>query len=284
MKNTDRRSAGYGKEKNNAGRFRRSEEYKNTSANDGAAQNANEDIVCGRNAVKELLAGGRSVDKIMVQKGEREGSLIVLAEKAKAAGIPVIEAERRKLDDMCHGERHQGIVAMVATREYSSVEEIIEYAESLGEKPFIIICDGIEDPHNLGAIIRSAECSGVHGVIIPKRRAVGLTSVVAKTSAGAIEYMRIAKVSNIAETIERLKEYGIWVYAADMDGQNYSTVDFGGGCAIVLGSEGDGISRLTKERCDFVVSIPLYGHVDSLNVSNAAAVLMTEAARQRHLK
>ncbi len=244
----------------------------------------NEGIISGRNAVRELLASGRDIDKIFVLRGERDGSAIVLVAQARERKIPIIEVDKVRLDSMAGHNRHQGIVAMAAERSYCELSDILDYAESLGEKPFIVICDGIEDPHNLGAIIRSAECSGVHGIVIPKRRASGLTSAVSKASAGAIEYMRIAKVTNIADTVDRLKEQNVWVYAADMDGSDYSQTDFDGASALVLGSEGFGISRLVKEKCDFVVSIPLYGRVNSLNVSNAGAVLMTEIARQRHKK
>ena len=242
----------------------------------------NESIVSGRNAVKELLSSGRDIDKIYIQKGEREGSVKMLIAKAAERKIPIIEAEKSKLDSMCSGSSHQGIVAMAAEQDYSTVDEIIEYAESKGEKPFIVICDGIEDPHNLGAIIRSAECSGVHGVVIPKRRAVGLTHVVAKSSAGALEHMRVARVTNLPTLIDDLKERGIWVYAADMGGESYNKIDYSGAVALVLGSEGFGISRLVKEKCDFISSIPLYGNVNSMNVSCAAAVILTEVARQRH--
>ena len=242
----------------------------------------NESVVSGRNAVKELLASGRDIDKIYVQRGEREGSVKMLIGKASERKIPVIEAEKSKLDALCGGSYHQGIVAMAAEQNYSTLEEIIEYAESLGESPFIVICDGVEDPHNLGAIIRSAECSGVHGVVIPKRRAVGLTPVVAKSSAGALEHMRVARVTNLASAIDKLKELGFWIYAADMGGEKYSETDYSKSVALVLGSEGFGISRLVKDKCDFTVSIPLYGRVNSMNVSCAAAVILTEIARQRH--
>ena len=241
-----------------------------------------ESVVSGRNAVKELLASGRDIDKIYVQKGEREGSIKMLIGRASERKIPVIEAEKSKLDAISGGGYHQGIVAMAAEQNYSTLEDIIEYADSLGEKPFVVICDGVEDPHNLGAIIRSAECSGVHGVIIPKRRAVGLTPVVAKSSAGALEHMRVARVTNLAATVDEIKKLGFWVYAADMGGEKYSETDYSGSVAVVLGSEGFGISRLVKEKCDFTVSIPLYGKVNSMNVSCAAAVIFTEIARQRH--
>lgn len=242
----------------------------------------NESVISGRNAVKELLSSGRDIDKIYVQKGEREGSVRMLIGKASERKIPIIEAEKSKLDAMCGGSFHQGIVAMAAEQNYSTIEEILQYAKSLGEKPFVVICDGVEDPHNLGAIIRSAECSGVHGVIIPKRRAVGLTPIVAKSSAGALEHMHVARVTNLASCIDELKELGFWIYAADMGGEKYSTVDYSGSVALVLGSEGFGISRLVKEKCDFTVSIPLYGKVNSMNVSCAAAVILTEISRQKH--
>ena len=243
-----------------------------------------ENVISGRNAVKELLLSGRDIDKIYVQRGEREGSVRMIIGKASERKIPVIDVEKSKLDSLSCGAHHQGILAMVAEQNYSSVDEIIEYAESLGESPFVIICDGVEDPHNLGAIIRSAECSGAHGVIIPKRRAVGLTSTVAKSSAGSTAYMRVARVTNLSSTIDELKERGFWIYGADMGEKSYSSFDYSGSVAVVLGSEGSGISRLVKEKCDFIVSIPLYGKVNSLNVSCAAAVILTEVARQRHNK
>lgn len=241
-----------------------------------------ENIVSGRNAVRELLAGGRDIEKIYVQSGEREGSVNLLIGMASERKIPIMEAEKRKLDEMSGGARHQGIVAIAAERNYSSIDEILAYAEELDEKPFVIILDGVEDPHNLGAIIRSAECLGAHGVIIPKRRAVGLTTTVAKASAGAVEHMRVAKVTNLAMTVDELKSKGLWIYAADMGGDSYYSTDMTGACALVLGSEGFGISRLVKEKCDFTVSIPMYGSVNSMNVSCAAAVIFAEVAKQRN--
>ena len=207
--------------------------------------------------------------------------LIGMASERK---IPIVEVDKLKLDSLCAGAHHQGIVAMASERNYSTVEDILAYADEKGEPPFIIILDGIEDPHNLGAIIRSAECCGAHGVIIPKRRAVGLTSTAAKASAGAIEHMRVAKVTNLAMTIDDLKEKGLWFYAADMDGSNYYETDMTGAVAVVLGSEGFGISRLVKEKCDFTVSIPMLGAVNSLNVSCAAAVILNEVAKQKYIK
>ena len=242
----------------------------------------NESLIIGRNAVKELLNSGRDIDKIYIRKGELEGSVKVLLAKAKERKIPVVEVDKSKLDYMSSGGAHQGIVAMAAEHNYSTLDEIIEYAESKGETPFVVICDGVEDPHNLGAIIRSAECSGVHGVVIPKRRSVGLTSVVSKASAGALEHMRVARVTNISSTIDELKKKGFWLYAADMGETRYCDVDYSGSVAVVLGSEGFGISRIVKEKCDFVASIPLWGKVNSMNVSCAAAVILTEVARQRH--
>lgn len=239
-------------------------------------------LVWGRNAVRELLSSGRDVDKIYIQKAEREGSVKALIARARDMRIPVIEVERSRLDTMCEGASHQGICAAVAEQNYSTVEEIIEYADSLGKDPIIVICDGIEDPHNLGAIIRSAECCGAHGIIIPKRRSVGLTSTVAKSSAGALEYMRVARVTNISVVIEELKELGFWIYAADMGETRYCDVDYSGKVALVLGSEGFGISRLVKEKCDFTVSIPLYGKINSMNVSCASAVILAEIARQKN--
>ena len=241
-----------------------------------------ENVISGRNAVKELLESGRDVEKIYISSGEREGSINLILGIAADRGIPIFERDRVRLDEMSGGAKHQGVIAIAAEMNYSTVEEILAYAEERGEKPFIVLCDGIEDPHNLGAIIRTAECSGVHGVIIPKRRAVGLTSTVAKSSAGALSHMRIAKVTNLAVTLDELKERGLWAYAADMDGTDYRSTDMRGGSVIVLGSEGFGISRLVKEKCDFVVSIKMYGQVNSMNVSCAAAVILTEVAHQRN--
>lgn len=241
-------------------------------------------VIFGRNAVKELLLSERDIDKIFVQRGEREGSVKVLVAKARERKIPIIDVDKNKLDSMVSGANHQGIAAVAAEVNYSTVDDIISYAEERGESPFIVICDGVEDPHNLGAIIRSAECCGVHGVIIPKRRAVGLTSAVSKSSAGALMHMRVAKETNLSTAIEELKRRGFWIYAADMGEVNYYDTDFSGSVAVVMGSEGAGISRLVKEKCDFVVSIPLWGKVNSMNVSCAASVILAEVARQKHIK
>lgn len=240
-----------------------------------------EGLAVGRNAVKELLADGRDVEKIYVQRGEREGSINLLVGIASERKIPIIELDRQKMDRMCGNARHQGIIAAPSEQNYSSVEEILEYAAEKGEPPFIVLLDGVEDPHNLGAIIRSAECMGAHGIIIPKRRAVGLTPTVAKASAGAIMHIKIAKVTNLSQTIDELKEHGLWFYAADMDGESVYETDLKGAVGIVLGSEGDGVSRLVKEKCDFVVSVPMYGKINSMNVSCAAAVILSAAANQK---
>lgn len=243
-----------------------------------------ENCVAGRNAVRELLASGRDIDKIYIQTGEREGAIRQLIGMAAERKIPLIEADKNKLYELSGTQAHQGIVALAAEVEYSTVEEILAYAASRGEKPVVVFCDGVEDPHNLGAIMRSAECMGAHGIVLPKRRSVGLTPTVAKSSAGAIEHMRIARVINLSQTMEELKEKGMWFYAADMDGEAYYNTDFTSSVGLVLGSEGEGVSALVKKRCDFVVSIPQYGQVNSMNVSCAAAVLLSEIARQRHTK
>ena len=244
----------------------------------------NENMVVGRNAVRELLAGGRDVDKIYIQKGELEGSILQLIGEASARKIPIAEVERAKLDQMSGYARHQGIVAFAAEQNYKTVDDMISLAAERGEAPLVVLADGILDPQNLGSLIRVAECTGAHGLIIPKRRAVGLTALVGRASAGAIEYLPVARVTNITTAIEDLKERGFWIFAADMDGTPYYQTDFSGPAAIVLGSEGEGISRLVREKCDFVTSIPLHGQVQSMNVSTAAAVILAEAARQRDLK
>lgn len=241
-------------------------------------------LVIGRNAVRELLKSGRAVDKLLVSRGDREGSIVVLVAQAIERGIPVVEVDRAKLDGMAGMSQHQGVIAMAAEKEYVTVEDIIAIARERGEAPLIVISDGITDPYNLGSLIRCAEGVGAHGLIIPKRRASGLTPLVSKASAGAIEHLAVAKVANIAQTIEELKEQNIWVYAAEAGGAAYYDTDFKGGCAIVFGSEGEGVSKLVKERSDLIVSIPMYGHVNSFNVSTAASVILAEASRQHRQK
>ncbi len=238
-------------------------------------------IVYGRNEVRELLKTGRSIDKIFVRRGELEGSINVIIGEASSRGIPIIEVERGKLDELCSGGVHQGVAAMAASKDYCSVDDILAIAEERGEMPFIVICDGVEDPYNLGAIIRSAECMGAHGVIIPKRRAAGITPTTAKASAGAVEHMAIAKVVNISAEIEKLKEKGVWIYGAEAGGEPIGGVDLCRAGAFVLGSEGQGISRLIREKCDYIISIPMYGKLNSLNVSAAAAIVLSNAAEQR---
>lgn len=243
-----------------------------------------EGAVIGRNAVRELLKGGRTVDKLLVQKGERTGSIVLLVAQAIERGIPVVETEKPKLDALAGFAPHQGVIAFAAEKDYCTVEDILAIAKERGEDPLIVLCDGVTDPYNLGAIIRCAECCGAHGLIISKRRAVGLTPLVTKASAGALEHLAIAKVANIASTIENLKEKGIWVYAAEADGKSVYEADLKGPCAIVMGSEGDGVSQIVRKTCDGVLSIPLYGKVNSFNVSTAAAILLAEAAKQHHQK
>ena len=240
---------------------------------------AAEGCIVGRNAVRELLRSGRAIDKLLVCRGEREGSIVVMVAEAIERGIPVVEVERGKLDFLAGGVPHQGVIAMAAEKEYVSVDDILEIAKERGEKPLIVVSDGICDPYNLGAVIRCAEGAGAHGIIIPKRRNAGLTPAVTKASAGAIEHMAIAKVPNIAAVIDELKEKGVWTFAAEAGGTDYASVDFDCPVAIVLGSEGEGVSRLVREKCDMTVSIPMYGKVNSLNVSTAAAVILYAAAK-----
>ena len=240
-----------------------------------------EDLIIGRNAVSEALRSGRAIDTLMVARGERNGSIGRIIAECRDNGVVVKEVDRKKLDLMCGGAVHQGIAAYAASHEYASIDDIFELARERDEKPFIIICDELEDPHNLGAVIRTAEATGAHGVIIPKRRNASLSYVVGKASAGAVEYVPVARVSNIAQTIDELKEKGIWFYAADMDGEDWCSVNYDGGVGLVIGSEGRGISRLVKEKCDFIVSMPMKGKINSLNASVAAGVLMYEVARQR---
>jgi len=238
-------------------------------------------LVIGRNAVRELLKSERPVDKLYV--AGREGSIVALVAEAKKAGIPVVDADMQKLDKMARGENHQGIIAQAAAKEYCSIADILAIAEERGEMPLIVVCDGVEDPHNLGAIIRTAECCGAHGVVIPKRRACGLTAAVTKASAGAVEHVAVARVQNIASAVEELKEAGVWTFAAEAGGADFWDTDFHLPCALVMGSEGSGVSRLVKERCDFLVSIPMYGQVNSLNVSAATSILLAHAARKQRM-
>jgi len=239
----------------------------------------NEDKLIGRNAVAEGLKSGRIIDKILIKQGEREGSIKKILADAKEQKIIVQEVSKQKLDEIA--SNHQGVIALCATHDYVEVEDILAVSQKRGEDPFIVILDNIKDPHNLGAIMRTAECAGVHGIIIPKRRSVGLTSVVSKTSAGAIEYMPVARVTNISSTIDMLKKQNIWVVSADLGGKEYFKQDLKGGIAVVIGSEGEGVGRLISEKCDFTVSIPMAGKITSLNASVAAGLIMYEVVRQR---
>ena len=238
-------------------------------------------LIIGRNAVSEALRSGRNIDTLLVVRGERNGSVGRIISECKEKGVVIKEVDKKKLDFMCGQGNHQGVAAYAAVHEYSSVEDIFALAKERGEAPFIILCDELEDPHNLGAIIRTAETAGAHGVIIPKRRNASLTWAVGKASAGAVEYVPVARVGNLASTIDDLKKRGLWVYTADMDGQNWCETDFSGPVALVVGSEGNGVSRLIKEKSDFVVSLPMKGKITSLNASVAAGILMYEVSRQR---
>ena len=238
-------------------------------------------LIIGRNAVSEALRSGRNIDTLLVVRGERNGSVGRIIAECKEKGVVIKEVDKKKLDFMCGQGNHQGVAAYAAVHEYSSVEDIFALAEERDEAPFIILCDELEDPHNLGAIIRTAETAGAHGVIIPKRRNASLTWAVGKASAGAVEYVPVARVGNLASTIDDLKKRGLWVYTADMDGQNWCETDFSGPVALVVGSEGNGVSRLIREKSDFVVSLPMKGKITSLNASVAAGILMYEVSRQR---
>ena len=242
----------------------------------------NENQLEGRNALTEALRSGRTLDKVFIASGEIDRGLQRLAAEAKEAGAVVVPADRRKLDAMSTTHAHQGVIALAAAREYFTIDDILEAAAGKGEPPLIVICDELSDPHNLGAIIRSAECAGAHGVIIPKRRSVGLTATVAKASAGAVEYMKVAKVTNINAAIEELKEKGVWIFGTAAEGSiPMYKADLTIPAAIVIGSEGEGMSRLVQKNCDVTVHIPMKGRITSLNASAAASILLYEAVRQR---
>ena len=245
-------------------------------------QAENDGVIEGRNAVIEALRAGVTIDKIFIMKGETDATLGHIASTARERGIVVVDADRRKLDGMSRTHSHQGVIALAAVREYVSVEDILNAAREKGEPPLIVVCDELSDPHNLGAVIRTAECAGAHGVIIPKRRSAGLTAIVAKTSAGAVAHMPVARVPNIPALLKELKQQGVWVFGTAADGNTtLYQADLKGPAAIVIGSEGDGMGRLVTENCDFKVSIPMKGHINSLNASAAAAILLYEAVRQR---
>lgn len=242
----------------------------------------NDGIIIGRNSVLEAIKTGRNIEKIMIKPGAPEGSLIKLVSAAKSAGIPVAETDKRKLDKMAEGGNHQGVVAMASVYEYVNVEDILNASQAKGEQPFVVICDKITDPHNLGSIIRSAVGAGAHGIIISKHESVGVNATVSKVSVGAVENLPIARVTNLAKTIDFLKDAGLWVYGTSGDGdKTIHETDFGGPVAIVIGSEGSGMSRLVREKCDFLVKIPMIGPLESLNASVAAALVMYEVTRKR---
>lgn len=239
-------------------------------------------IIEGRNAVTEALRAGVTIDKIYIARGETDASLGHIASAARSKGVVVVEADRKKLDYMSATHAHQGVIALAAVREYASVDDILNIAREKGEAPLIVVCDELSDPHNLGAVIRTAECAGAHGVIIPKRRSAGLTAIVAKTSAGAVAHIPVARVPNIPMLLKDLKEEGVWVFGSSAEGTTpLHKADLKGSAAIVIGSEGDGMGRLVTECCDFNVSIPMRGKLNSLNASAAAAILLYEAVRQR---
>ena len=238
-------------------------------------------MVEGRNAVIEAFRSGKTVDKLFVLASSQDGPIRTIIREAKKHDTIINYVEKERLDELSTTGKHQGVIAQVASYSYATVEDILARAEEKGEPPFILLLDGIEDPHNLGAIIRTANLAGAHGVIIPKRRAVGLTSTVAKTSAGALNYTPVAKVTNISATIEELKERGLWFVCADMGGESMYRLDLKGPIGLVIGNEGEGVSRLVREKCDFIASIPMKGDIDSLNASVAAGVLAYEIVRQR---
>lgn len=229
-------------------------------------------ILCGRNPIREALKSDRDIEKLLVQKGELSGSAKEIVQLAKEKKIPVQEVEKNRMDEIA--EHHQGLIAYASAYQYSTVEDMLADAKAKNEAPFLLILDGITDPHNLGAIIRTADCVGAHGVIVPMRRSVGLTPAAVKASAGAVEHVKVARVTNVTRTIDDLKAQNVWTYAVTMNGKHYEKVDFSGGVALVIGAEGEGISRLTEEHCDCAVSLPMKGHLDSLNASVAAGIMM----------
>lgn len=235
----------------------------------------------GRNAVLEAFRSGKTIDRLFVQEGNQEGAVSTILREAKKGNAVVSFVKKERLDQMSSTGKHQGVIAYAAAYEYAEVSDLLAIAKEKGEAPFLVLLDGIEDPHNLGAIIRSANLAGAHGVIIPKRRAVGLTATVAKTSAGALNYTPVAKVTNLVQTMEDLKKEGLWFVCADMDGEVMYRQNLTGPIGLVIGNEGDGVSRLVREKCDYITSIPMKGEIDSLNASVAAGVLMFEIVRQR---
>ena len=243
-------------------------------------QQPRQDVIVGRNAVTEAIKSGRPLDGVMVARGERTGSVPALIAKCRQAGIPIKEVDPRRLDALA-GPNHQGIAAVAACKAYATLEDLFAAAAARHEPPFFIVCDELEDPHNLGAVIRTAEAAGAHGVVIPKRRAAGLTGAVYKASAGAVEYLPVARVTNLVDALTEMKRRGMWVYGLDMDGDTWCQADLTGAVALVIGSEGRGIGRLVRQHCDAVLSMPMNGKINSLNASVAGGILMYEVARQR---
>ncbi len=254
-------------------------EFKNERNNN--ENDSRGDVIFGRNPVSEAIRSGRAIDSILVAKGAKTGAIVGILAKARDKKIRVKEVDPKKLDYMCSGGTHQGIAAVAAVCEYKELEDIFRLAKEREEDPFVLILDEIEDPHNLGAIIRTAECAGAHGVIIPNRRSAGLSFTVGKTAAGAVEYVPVVRVPNIPGVIETLKEKGLWVFGADMNGEDYRKCDFKGPVALVIGNEGKGIGRLVREKCDVIVSLPMKGKINSLNASVAAGILMYKVADSR---
>lgn len=242
---------------------------------------ASENVIFGRNAVREALRADKKPEKVIFSNGEKTPPLAEIFALAKKSGAVIQTADRKRLDQLCDGQNHQGVVAIVPAAEYVTVEKILSIAQEKGEDPFLILLDGIEDPHNLGSIIRSAECAGAHGVVIPKNRAVGVTPTVVKVSSGAAEYLPVARVTNLNQTIDELKKQGVWIAGAAMEGDDYTRALLSGAIALVIGAEGAGISRLTREKCDFLVSLPVLGKIDSLNAAVAAGILIYEVRRRR---
>ena len=292
MKNNNKKVTNSHQERPN--KNRRSHESRKINREQAATDKSNnpvgerelpEDVLIGRNAVTEALRAGRGINKILLADGDREGQVSEITALARERGIILQFVERSKIEAVAGGLRHQGVLAYVAPVAYAELDDILKKAEEAGEPPFLLLLDELEDPHNLGALLRTADATGVHGVLIPKRRSVPLTSTVAKTSAGAVEYVPVARIGNISQTLKALKEKGFWVAGADMDGsQNYYEADLTGPLVLVVGSEGKGMGRLTKEQCDFIVRMPMVGKINSLNASVAGSILMYESLRQRLAK
>lgn len=291
-KNKSSNSFNKNKESNNNYRDfknKNSNSYKGSSQSNSFADESSlidterSDVIAGRNAVMEAIKSDRQIDVIYVLQTAITGSINKIIGMAKDKRIVIKTVTHQKLDNLSGGVSHQGIVAVASIAEYVSVEDILNIAKEKNQDPFIIICDEIEDPHNLGAIIRTAEAAGAHGVIIPKRRSATLTQVVYKTSAGAASVLAVAKVSNLVSAIVSLQKAGVWIYATDMDGQNWSDVDYKGGVGLIIGSEGKGIGKMVKEKADFVISLPMYGQINSLNASVAGGICMYEIARQKNI-